>query len=93
MPRGVLHLPKGQTRGRWPKIRIVVADTAAAVAAATSNSWERQVLKREKLEDDDAGPLLWDVEAGQLPEWRDISDRGPTYKSTVAIHRSERRRA
>jgi hypothetical protein len=27
------------------------------------------------------GPLLWAMEAGQCPEWRDISDRSPIYKN------------
>jgi hypothetical protein len=66
-------MPKVRTRGRRPKMRIVVA-------AAAANSWERQAQKRKQLADYDVGPLLRDMEAGQRPEWRDISDRVPTYK-------------
>jgi hypothetical protein len=38
-------------------------------------------LRREQLADNDLGPLMREMEAGQRPEWKDISDRGPIYKS------------
>jgi hypothetical protein len=40
------------------------------------------------LADDDIGQLLQEVEAGQRPEWRDISDRSPVYKTYWAQWKS-----
>jgi DNA topoisomerase VI subunit A len=51
-----------------------------AAAAVTANSWERHALRREQLTDD-VRTVLRDMEAGQRPVLRDISDRGPTYNS------------
>jgi hypothetical protein len=33
------------------------------------------------LADNNLGPLIREIEAGQHPEWRDISSWGPIYKS------------
>ena len=33
------------------------------------------------MADNDLGPLIREMEARQCPEWRDISDRCPVYKS------------
>jgi hypothetical protein len=38
--------------------------------------------------DDEMGPLLQEVEAGQRPEWKDIADRNPTYKGYWAQWKS-----
>ena len=37
---------------------------------------------------DNAGPLILEMEAGQCPEWRGISDWGPIYKSYRAQWKS-----
>ena len=51
------------------------------VVAAPPDSWDHQDLRREQLADNDLGPLIWEIEAGRRPEWKDISNRGPIYKS------------
>jgi hypothetical protein len=50
------------------------------VTAAVADERDRSTLRREQLADDDLGMLLHEVEAGQRPEWRDISERSPVYK-------------
>jgi hypothetical protein len=37
-------------------------------------------LRREQLNDPDLGPILEEVETGQQSEWKNVSDRSPTYK-------------
>ena len=46
------------------------------VATATANGWHRKALRREEFADIDLGPLIREMESGQRPEWKDISDRG-----------------
>jgi hypothetical protein len=75
-----LHCEKIELQENIPKVRIVVA--------AAADGWDRQALRREQLGDSDVGPLMREVEAGQRPEWRDISDRSPTYKSYWAQWKS-----
>jgi hypothetical protein len=38
-------------------------------------------LRREWLDDDDMGPILQEVEAGQCPKQEDIPDHSSIYKS------------
>jgi hypothetical protein len=45
-------------------------------------------LRREQLADDNLKQLLKEVEPGQRPEWRDINDRNPVYKSYWAQWKS-----
>jgi hypothetical protein len=63
-------------------LKIPVVTTAAA------EGWDRAALRREQLADDDVGQLLKEVEAGQRPEWRDISDRSLVYKTYWAQWKS-----
>jgi hypothetical protein len=51
------------------------------ITAATADGWDRTALRREQLADEELGQLLQEVEAGQRPEWKDIADRSPNYKS------------
>jgi hypothetical protein len=51
------------------------------VAAATANGWDQQALRRKQLADNYVGPLMQEVEAGQRPKWKDVSDWSPIYKS------------
>jgi hypothetical protein len=67
------HCLNVEQRADGLKIRVV--------ATATANDWDRAALRREQLADDDLGQLLQELDAGQRPEWRDISDRSPVYKS------------
>jgi hypothetical protein len=46
-----------------------------------ADGWDPVALKREQLDDPDVGPILQEVETGQCPEWKDIADHSPTYKS------------
>jgi hypothetical protein len=39
----------------------------------------------EQLSDHDIDPILQDIETEQRPEWKDIADRSPTYKSCWAV--------
>jgi hypothetical protein len=57
------------------------------VAAAAAYGWDRADLRRELLADD-VGQLLQEPAVGQRPEWRDISDRSPVYKSHWAHWKS-----
>jgi hypothetical protein len=45
-------------------------------------------LRTEQLNDPDIGPILQEAETGQRPEWKDILDRSPTYKSYWAQWKS-----
>ena len=58
------------------------------VVAAPADGWEHQDLRREQLADNDLGPLIREIEAGRRPEWRDISNRDPIYKSYWAQWKS-----
>jgi hypothetical protein len=53
----------------------------AAVAAA---GWDTAALRTDQLNDPDIGPILREIESGQQPEWKDIADRSPMYKSYCA---------
>jgi hypothetical protein len=43
--------------------------------------WDPVALRTEQLNDADIGPILQEVETGQRPEWKDIADHSPLYKS------------
>ena len=58
------------------------------VTTAAADGWDQQALRREQLADNDLGPLMREMEAGRRPEWKDISDRGPIYKSYWAQWKS-----
>jgi hypothetical protein len=51
-------------------------------------SWDPVALRTEQLNDPDIGPILQEVETGQRPEWKDIADHSPTYKSYWARWKS-----
>jgi hypothetical protein len=57
-------------------IRLVLAFSALPAA-----DWDPLVLRTEQLNDTDMGPVLKEVETGRRPEWKDIADRSPKYKS------------
>jgi hypothetical protein len=67
------HCRKVEHRSEIPKVRVV--------STTPAEGWDSRALRRVQLKDDDVGPLLREVEAGQRPEWGDISDMGPVYKS------------
>jgi hypothetical protein len=48
--------------------------TLRVVTAAVADERGLSTLRREQLVNDDLGQLLQEVQAGQRPEWRDISD-------------------
>jgi hypothetical protein len=52
-----------------------------AIAALPAVGWDPLTLRTEQLNDPDIGPILQEAETGQRPEWKDIADRSPTYKS------------
>jgi hypothetical protein len=79
-PEGCSHCQKIEQWGEGLKVGIIT--TAAA------DGWVRASLRREQLADDELGPLLQEVEAGQRPEWKHIADRSPTYKSYWAQWKS-----
>jgi hypothetical protein len=58
------------------------------IAAAATDGWDRAALRREQLADQDVGHIPQEVEAGQRPEWKDIADRSPIYKSYWAQRKS-----
>jgi hypothetical protein len=67
----------------WADIKQVWA--FAAVAAAI---WDPAALRTEQLNDQDIGPILEEVQTGQCPEWKDIINCSPTYKSYSAQWKS-----
>ena len=71
-PEGCSHCQKLELRSGEPRVRMVVT--------APADGWDQQALRTEQLADD-LGPLIEEIEAGPRPEWRDISNRGPIYKS------------
>jgi hypothetical protein len=50
--------------------------------------WDPRTLITEQLNDPNIGPILQEVETGQRPEWKNIADRSPTYKSYWAQWKS-----
>jgi len=58
------------------------------VVTATADGWDQQALRTEQLADNDLGPLIQEIDTGRRPEWRDISNRGPIYKSYWAQWKS-----
>jgi hypothetical protein len=52
-----------------------------AIAAVETVGWDQTGLRREQLNDQGIGPILEEVESGQCPEWKDIADSSPIYKS------------
>jgi hypothetical protein len=71
MPRRVYSLPQIRGMGRH-KVGMGYC------------SWDPLALRMEQLNDKDIGPILEDVEARQLPEWKDIAHHSPAYKSCCA---------
>jgi hypothetical protein len=59
-----------------------------AIAAVAAVGWDPAALSTEQLNDPDIGCILQEVETGQRPEWKDIADRSPTYKSYWAQWKS-----
>ena len=74
------HCRKVEHRAEIPKVRVV--------ATTPSEGWDNRALRKEQLEDEDVGQLLREVEAGQRPEWGEISDRSSVYKSYWAQWKS-----
>jgi hypothetical protein len=70
----------------YPVRRIVVIVIAEnkqirAITTVSAAGWDPAALHTEQLDDPDIGPILQELETGQRPEWKDIADRIPTYKS------------
>jgi hypothetical protein len=59
-----------------------------AIAAVAAPGWDPATLRTEQLNDPDIGPILQEVGTGHRPEWKDIADRSPTYKSYWARWKS-----
>jgi hypothetical protein len=59
-----------------------------AIVAIAPDTCNPATLKRVQLSDQDMGPILEEVEAGQRPEWKDIADPSPTYKGYWAQWKS-----
>jgi hypothetical protein len=50
---------------------------------------EHTTLRREWLGDGSMGSILRGVMAGQCPEWKNIADHSPTYKSPGLMHQDD----
>jgi hypothetical protein len=59
-----------------------------AITPVAATRWGSAALRREQLNDKDIGPILEEAETGQRPEWKDIANRSPTYKSYWAQWKS-----
>jgi hypothetical protein len=62
-----MHCHKVEARADIKQVRAITAIAAAGRNPAT--------LRTEQLNDPDIGPILQEVETGQRPEWKDITDR------------------
>jgi hypothetical protein len=51
------------------------------IVAAAEDGWDRIAQRKEHLNDQHLGQILQEMEAIQLPDWKDIADRSPIYKS------------
>ena len=58
------------------------------VVTATDGGWDQQALRTKQLADNHLRPLIQEIEIVRRPEWRDISNRGPIYKSYWAQWKS-----
>jgi hypothetical protein len=58
------------------------------ISTVEAAGWDPAALRTEKQKDQDIWPFLGEVETGQRPEWRDIADRSPRYKSYWAQWKS-----
>jgi hypothetical protein len=67
------HCQKVETRAGVKQIR--------AIAALPAVGWDPVALRSEQPNDPDIEPILREVETGRRPDWKDIADRSPTYKS------------
>jgi hypothetical protein len=67
------HCHKVDNRAEIKQIRAITTVAAAG--------WDPAALRTEQLDDPDIGPILQELETGQRPEWKDIADCSPTYKS------------
>jgi hypothetical protein len=74
------HCHKFEARANVKQVR--------ALTAVAATDWDSAALRREQLNDKDIGPILEEVETGQLPEWKDIADCSPTYKNYWAKWKS-----
>jgi hypothetical protein len=79
LPIQILSIVTLCTRDNWYQYWEVALSTAG---------WDQSALRRERLHDQDIGPILKEVETGQRPEWKDIADRSLTYKSYWAQWKS-----
>jgi hypothetical protein len=59
-----------------------------AISTVAAACWGPAALRTEQLNDQDIWPILEEVETGQRPEWKDIADRRPRYKSCWARSKS-----
>jgi hypothetical protein len=46
-----------------------------------ASDWDPLVLRTVQKNDTDLRSILQEIETGRRPEWKEIVDRGPTYKS------------
>jgi hypothetical protein len=53
-----------------------------AITAVAAAGWDTATLRTDHLNDPDIGPILREIETGQRPQLKDISDRNPTSKVT-----------
>jgi hypothetical protein len=77
---GCTHCQKVEAKAEEKQVR--------AIAAVAADGWDPVALRREQLDDTDVGLILQEAETGQRPEWKDIADRSPTYKSYWAQWKS-----
>jgi hypothetical protein len=78
--RRVVTIHKVEDRAEIKQIRAITTVAAAG--------WDPTALRMEQLDDPDIRPILQELETGQRPEWKDIADRSPTYKSYWAQWKS-----
>jgi hypothetical protein len=58
-----------------------VVNQIRAIGSVAGTHWDPAALKTEQLNDQIIGSILEGVKTGQHPEWKDIADCSPTYKS------------
>jgi hypothetical protein len=61
--------------------RVTGRQHEVVIMAAAMDGKDHATLRREQLNDHDLGQILHEMEAGQHPEWNNIADHSPIYKS------------
>jgi hypothetical protein len=69
-PKAHIHCPKVEQQSECWQAQII--------ANAAIDNWDHSALRRDQLCDNDVGPILEEVEAGEYPKRKNINESSPT---------------